>query len=133
MFYGPTVTHGNLKGSPPKQPEDAGLENSLTANPGNTRSVGLYKVTGDAVQAVIGAIYSGNLFPRCNRVGAVAVKLHDQRFVVSQADGDIEIGSSQQYKYIALLLGRSLIFYQHINTSDAKASTGKPDQSYHAR
>jgi len=33
------------------------LEHALTANPGIVKSVGLYKVMGDAVQAVVGGVY----------------------------------------------------------------------------
>jgi hypothetical protein len=58
MFYGPTVTHGNLQGSPSKQLADAELENPLAVNPGTT-GVGFYKVTGTrtTVQAVIGGVH----------------------------------------------------------------------------
>ncbi|KAG1756686.1 uncharacterized protein EDB91DRAFT_1093921 [Suillus paluster] len=50
-------THKNLKKSSQKQPAEAELENALTANPGIVRSVGLYKVMGDAVQSVVGGVY----------------------------------------------------------------------------
>jgi len=50
-------THKKLQGSPAKQQANVELENALTANPGIVRSVGLYKVMGDAVQAVMGGVY----------------------------------------------------------------------------
>lgn len=61
LRWAPTVSqdvllaHKNVKKS--KQPADAQLENALTANPGIVRSVGLYKVMGDAVQSVMGGVY----------------------------------------------------------------------------
>lgn len=36
---------------------DADLTDALAANPGIVRSVGLYKVMGEAVQAVVGGVY----------------------------------------------------------------------------
>ncbi|KAG1754660.1 hypothetical protein EDB19DRAFT_1667568 [Suillus lakei] len=50
------LAHKKLKTSA-KQPADAELENALTGNPGIVRSVGLYKVMGDAVQSVMGGVY----------------------------------------------------------------------------
>ncbi|KAG2349787.1 hypothetical protein BDR05DRAFT_923543 [Suillus weaverae] len=51
------LAHKNVKKSSAKQPADAELENALTTNPGIVRSVGLYKVMGDAVQSVMGGVY----------------------------------------------------------------------------
>ncbi|OAX41974.1 hypothetical protein K503DRAFT_767213 [Rhizopogon vinicolor AM-OR11-026] len=48
-------THKNISSA--KQSADTELENALTVNPGIVRSVGLYKVMGDAVQAVVGGVY----------------------------------------------------------------------------
>ncbi|KAG0707669.1 hypothetical protein DFH29DRAFT_894866 [Suillus ampliporus] len=63
LLWTPTVsqdvlqTHKNIKSSSAKQSAEAELENVLTANPGIVRSVGLYKVMGDAVQSVVGGVY----------------------------------------------------------------------------
>ncbi|KAF9220767.1 hypothetical protein BS17DRAFT_738801 [Gyrodon lividus] len=52
----PTVSQENLRIAQLQQ-SDAELEDALTANPGMLRSVGLYKVMGEAVQAVVGGVY----------------------------------------------------------------------------
>jgi hypothetical protein len=61
LRWTPTVSQDLLqthkKISPTKQPADSELEHALSANPGIVRSVGLYKVMGDAVQAVVGGVY----------------------------------------------------------------------------
>jgi hypothetical protein len=53
------LAHKNIKKSSAKAKQfaDAELENALTGNPGIVRSVGLYKVMGDAVQSVMGGVY----------------------------------------------------------------------------
>lgn len=51
------LAHKNVKKSSAKQPADVELENALTRNPGIVRSVGLYKVMGEAVQSVMGGVY----------------------------------------------------------------------------
>ncbi|KAH7919705.1 hypothetical protein BV22DRAFT_1022549 [Leucogyrophana mollusca] len=56
----PTVSSDVLRthtGSTSSRNPDAELQTALSANPGVIRSVGLYKVMGDAVQAVMGGIY----------------------------------------------------------------------------
>jgi len=52
----PTVSQDTLR-TVQLQKSDAELEDALTASPGILRSVGLYKVMGEAVQAVIGGVY----------------------------------------------------------------------------
>ncbi|KIK49198.1 hypothetical protein CY34DRAFT_797137 [Suillus luteus UH-Slu-Lm8-n1] len=49
------MAHKNAKKL--KQPADVQLENALQANPGIVKSVGLYKVMGEAVQSVVGGVY----------------------------------------------------------------------------
>ncbi|KIJ63789.1 hypothetical protein HYDPIDRAFT_112748 [Hydnomerulius pinastri MD-312] len=52
----PTVSQETLRTAQQQRP-DAELEEALAANPGIVRSVGLYKVLGEAVQAVVGGVY----------------------------------------------------------------------------
>jgi hypothetical protein len=49
------MAHKNAKKS--KQPADLQLEDALQANQGIVKSVGLYKVMGEAVQSVVGGVY----------------------------------------------------------------------------
>ncbi|KAH7912613.1 hypothetical protein BJ138DRAFT_1171799 [Hygrophoropsis aurantiaca] len=55
LRWTPTVSSDTLR--PTSADSDAELETALTVNPGIVRSVGLYKVMGDTVQAVMGGVY----------------------------------------------------------------------------
>ncbi|KAG1771974.1 hypothetical protein EV702DRAFT_1048750 [Suillus placidus] len=61
----------------------AELENPLTANPGTTRRVGLYKVTEDAVQTVIGGVYH-------QFVEGVPAEFHQKALVLCECMGGVD-------------------------------------------
>ncbi|KAL4068523.1 hypothetical protein V8B97DRAFT_1873065 [Scleroderma yunnanense] len=53
LRWAPPISRDTIQGHHP----DSDLTDALAANPGIVRSVGLYKVMGEAVQAVVGGVY----------------------------------------------------------------------------
>lgn len=56
LLWVPTVPKETLRTARTQNP-DSELDEALTASPGIAQSVGLYKVMGEAVQAVVGGVY----------------------------------------------------------------------------
>lgn len=56
LLWVPTLPKETLRTAQIQNP-DAELDEALAVSPGITKSVGLYKVMGEAVQAVVGGVY----------------------------------------------------------------------------
>jgi len=56
LLWVPTVPRETLRATQTQNP-DSELDEALAASPGIAKSVGLYKVMGEAVQAVVGGVY----------------------------------------------------------------------------
>ncbi|KAG8216581.1 hypothetical protein J3R82DRAFT_6765 [Butyriboletus roseoflavus] len=56
LLWVPTVPKETLRTARTQNP-DSELDEALTASPGIAKSVGLYKVMGEAVQAIVGGVY----------------------------------------------------------------------------
>ena len=56
LLWVPTAPKETLRAAQTQHP-DSELDQALTASPGIAKSVGLYKVMGEAVQAVVGGVY----------------------------------------------------------------------------
>ncbi|KAG1832034.1 hypothetical protein EV424DRAFT_1525462 [Suillus variegatus] len=99
------LAHKNVKKSSAKQPADVELENALTRNPGIVRSVGLYKVMGEAVQSVMGGVYhqfGGSVAHRLfhtrilphillpDKAEGVPVEFHHQALTICERMGGVD-------------------------------------------
>lgn len=101
------LAHKNIKKSSAKAKQfaDAELENALTGNPGIVRSVGLYKVMGDAVQSVMGGVYhqfGGSVAHRLfhtrilphillpDKAEGVPVEFHHQALAICERMGGVD-------------------------------------------
>ncbi|KAG2078227.1 hypothetical protein BDR04DRAFT_1131958 [Suillus decipiens] len=99
------LAHKNVKKSSAKQPVEAELENALMENPGIVRSVGLYKVMGDAVQSVMGGVYhqfGGSVAHRLfhtrvlphillpDKAEGVPVEFHHQALAICERMGGVD-------------------------------------------
>ncbi|KAG2356201.1 hypothetical protein BDR07DRAFT_1473840 [Suillus spraguei] len=99
------LAHKNVKKPFAKQPVEAELENALTENPGIVRSVGLYKVMGDAVQSVMGGVYhqfGGSVAHRLfhtrilphillpDKAEGVPVEFHHQALAICERMGGVD-------------------------------------------
>ncbi|KAI6045364.1 hypothetical protein EDC04DRAFT_2926019 [Pisolithus marmoratus] len=106
----PTIPRNTIEAAQEHLP-DAELTDALSANPGIVRSVGLYKVMGETVQAVVGGVYhqfGGSVAHRLfhtrilphillpNQHGGVPMEFHARALSISERMGGLEASKLKQ-------------------------------------